>query len=152
MKKIKLVIDTNVILVSISSKSKYHWIFKKLLEQKYSICVTESILYEYEEIISKKFSKTVAKNFIRTLLLLPNVEFVKIFYEWGLIRTDKDDNKFVDCAISSNADYILTEDNHFNQLQKIDFPKVNVININKFFKIIKGENFAENCKNRHQRK
>ncbi len=144
MKKIKLVIDTNVILVSISSKSKYHWIFKNLIEEKYSISIMESILYEYEEIISEKFSKTVAKNFIRTLLLLPNVEFIKIYYEWNLIESDKDDNKFVDCAISSNADYILTEDNHFNQLQKIDFPKVNIININKFSQIIKGDSFGNN--------
>ncbi len=140
MKKFSLVIDTNVILVSISSKSKYHWIFEKIIDQKIILNVTEAILYEYEEIISKKFNSNVAKYFIRTILLLPNVKFIKIFFEWNLIDSDKEDNKFVDCAICSNADFILTEDNHFNILKKIEFPKVNVININDFYDIIrKGE-------------
>jgi hypothetical protein len=28
--KLKVVLDTNVLLVSVSSKSKYHWVFEKL--------------------------------------------------------------------------------------------------------------------------
>jgi predicted nucleic acid-binding protein len=46
-----------------------------------------------------------------------------------LIKTDPDDNKFVDCAISANAKFIVTNDKHFNILQKIEFPKVSVLNI-----------------------
>lgn len=29
--RLRIVIDTNVLLVAISSKSKYHWVFEKLL-------------------------------------------------------------------------------------------------------------------------
>ena len=32
--RLKVVLDTNVFLVSISSKSKYHWIYEKLLSHK----------------------------------------------------------------------------------------------------------------------
>jgi putative PIN family toxin of toxin-antitoxin system len=31
-----------------------------------------------------------------------------------LCKEDPDDNKFLDCAIESKADYIITEDHHFN--------------------------------------
>ena len=81
-------------------------------------------------------NEAVAKNVIRTLLLLPNVKYVNVFFHWNLIEADPDDNKFVDCAISANANYIVTEDKHFNVLKFIDFPKVNVINIEYFRKLI----------------
>ena len=34
---LKVVIDTNVLLVSISTKSKYHWLFKAIVEQKFIV-------------------------------------------------------------------------------------------------------------------
>ena len=133
MKKIfRFVLDTNILLVSISSKSKYHWIYQSLLQQKYEIAITNDILMEYEEIISKKYSKFVAKNVVRNLLLSNNVKQTKVFYNWDLIQQDKDDNKFVDCAIASNADYIVTNDKHFNCLDEVEFPTVKCINMDQF--------------------
>lgn len=130
--KLKVVPDTNVLLVSISSKSKYHWLFQKLLQQKFQMVITNGILTEYEEIVSRKYSVAAAKSTIRTLLLLPNVIKSDVYYNWVLVRDDPDDNKFVDCAIAANADYIVTNDRHFDVLKKIDFPVVNVANINQF--------------------
>ena len=45
---------------------------------------------------------------------------------------DKDDDKFVDCAITANADYIVTEDSHFDHLKQIPFPKLNVLTLDEF--------------------
>lgn len=44
-----------------------------------------------------------------------------------MIEADYDDNKFVDCAIAANVQFVVTEDKHFNELKRIEFPKVNVI-------------------------
>ncbi len=136
MKRLNIVIDTNVLLVSIPPKSRYHWIFQALCNDLFDLSITESIINEYEEIIGEKLNEAIAKNVIRTLLLLPNVKYVNVFFHWNLIEADPDDNKFVDCAISANANYIVTEDKHFNVLKSIDFPKVNVINIEYFRKLI----------------
>jgi len=70
--RLKVVLDTNILLVSISSKSKYHWIFSSLLNNKYELYVSNEVLLEYEEIISSKYNKEVAENVIRTLLHLEN--------------------------------------------------------------------------------
>lgn len=134
---LRVVLDTNVLLVSISSKSKYHWIFHKLLELGYKLFITNEILTEYEEIITKKYNPIVAKNVIRALLLLPNVYKVDIYYKWNLITNDTDDNKFVDCAIASNAHVLVTHDRHFDILKDIEFPKVTVIGIDAFKEILK---------------
>ena len=67
---------------------------------------------------------------------LSNIELIHTYFHFGLITKDKDDNKFVDCAIASNADFILTEDRDFKVLEEIEFPKVNVISIDNFQKIL----------------
>ena len=131
-----VVLDTNVLLVSISSRSKYHWLFQKLLEQAFEVVITNEILTEYEEIISKKYSVVAAKSTIRTLLLLPNVIKSDVYYNWNLIRNDVDDNKFVDCAISAEAECIVTNDRHFQVLNDIRFPRVKTVDADEFMRLI----------------
>ena len=128
----RFVLDTNILLVSISGKSKYHWIFQGLIHHQFELAITTDILSEYEEIISDKYSTTVAQNVMRTLLLFPNVIQTNVYYKWNLIQNDKDDDKFVDCAIASNADAIVTHDKHFNILENIPFPPVKVLDISEF--------------------
>ena len=135
----RFVIDTNVLLVSISSKSQYHWIFQGLIHQEFEIAITTDILSEYEEIISDKYSITVARNIIRILLLLPNVIQANVYYNWNLIQNDRDDDKFVDCAIASNADAIITHDKHFNILKNIPFPPIKIMDVSEFKDILKKQ-------------
>lgn len=54
-------------------------------------------------------------------------------FRFQLIESDPDDNKFVDCAIAANADYIVTEDTHFNPLKMISFPHVEIKRLHDFF-------------------
>ncbi|NCS82706.1 MAG: PIN domain-containing protein, partial [Ignavibacteria bacterium] len=58
--KLRVVLDTNVLLVTISSRSKYYFIYEKLVEDKYDLFVTNEILMEYEEVISQKYNSPVA--------------------------------------------------------------------------------------------
>ncbi len=130
--RLKVVLDTNVLLVSISSKSKYHWIYDKLIADEYDLFVTNEILMEYEEIISQKYNPSVARDVIKSLIILPNVYKVSIYFNWNLIKEDTDDNKFVDCAINSNSHLLVTNDKHYQVLKDIDFPKIKVNSINDF--------------------
>lgn len=130
--RLKVVLDTNVLLVSISSKSKYHWIYDKLVADEYDLFITNEILMEYEEIISQKHNSSVARNIIKSLLILPNVYKISIYFNWNLIEKDTDDNKFVDCVINSNSHLLVTNDRHFQVLKNIDFPKIEVTSINDF--------------------
>ena len=50
-----------------------------------------------------------------------------------------DDNKFVDCAVTADAAYIVTNDAHFNELDSIAFPKVEHMRIEDFVKQLKSQ-------------
>ena len=66
----KVVLDTNALLVSIPRKSSYRPIFDGLLKNKFHLLVSNEILSEYEEIISAKTNQIVSSNIIELLLSL----------------------------------------------------------------------------------
>ena len=133
--KKRIVVDTNVLLVSVSSFSKYHWIYQLILRKEIEVFITNEILTEYLEIISDKYDVSTAKSVVRTLIELENVHQTQVYFNFNLIKNDPDDNKFVDCAISNNVDFLVTNDKDFNVLKRIEFPKVNVVNITEFSKV-----------------
>ena len=122
--------------MSIPSKSPYHNVFMSFLRGEYILCITNEILLEYEEIISSKTNAKVAANIINAILSRDNIIFINPVYRFRLIESDPDDNKFVDCAIHSNAKYIVTQDKHFDILKSIVFPKLEVIDIDTFQRIL----------------
>ena len=78
-------------------------------------------------------SMAAAKIAVETILRANNVLRVDARFRFELIKADVDDNKFVDCAIVANADYIVSEDTHFNVLNSIPFPKVKVKRLQEFY-------------------
>lgn len=93
--------------------------------------MTSEILFEYEEILTAKYSRNVAENFLIALRLLPNVHFVTVYFRWNLLN-DADDNKFIDCYVAAGADYLSTHDRDFNILKSVAFPPVNVLRLDFF--------------------
>lgn len=127
-----VVIDTNVLLVSISSRSKYHWLYQLIINKKIQVAFTHDILSEYEEQIGLHWHPDVATNVTRSLTELSSAFLIVIYYNLQLIIADTDDNKFVDCAFAANADFIITNDSHFNVLKTIDFPSIPILRLDEF--------------------
>jgi putative PIN family toxin of toxin-antitoxin system len=132
----KIVLDTNCLLVSIPKRSTYRWLWDSFRNQQFILCYTTEILEEYNEVIADFYSIELAENIINEILNSQNANPVTVFYKWQLIKNDVDDNKFVDCAISAAADLIVTNDKHFNILSEIDFPKVPVSDLLGFKNIL----------------
>lgn len=91
---------------------------------------------EYEEIIALKYHPEIAKEVLRTLLKLPNIHKQFIYYRWHLINADPDDNKFIDCAVSANAHYLVSHDKHLDVLKNVTFPKLVVLRLDEFKPIL----------------
>ena len=128
-----IVLDTNCLLQSLSRRSSYYKVWEDFILGKYTLCVSTEILAEYEEIIASHISPLAANIVIEAILRANNVMRVDAHYRFDLIVADPDDNKFVDCAVVSNADYIVTEDKHFNVLKDITFPKIEVKKLQEFY-------------------
>ncbi len=134
----KVVIDTNVLLVSISARSEANWLWLALLLGEFDLYVTTDILAEYEEIIGNEMGKAVAEAALDLLSDLPNVYNVTKYYSWQLVEQDPDDNKFVDCAIAAGAEYLVSEDKHLKIIQKYPYFNINLVKLAEF-KIVLGK-------------
>ena len=132
----RIVLDTNCLLVSVQEYSEFFWLWQAFQNKKFVLCYTDEILNEYQEILSQYYSATLAKYVVDAILNASHAEPITVYYKWLLITADPDDNKMADCAISANVDYIVTNDRHFNVLKSIDFPKINVIDLDTFRRLI----------------
>ena len=128
-----VVLDTNCLLQSLSQRSQYYKVWEDFVMGKYVLCVSNEILEEYEEIISSHMSSMAARLAVETILRANNVVRVDAQFRFNLITADIDDNKFVDCAIIANAEYIVSEDSHFNVLKSIPVPRVEVKRLREFY-------------------
>lgn len=134
--RLRVVLDTNVFLVSLAEQSPYSIIFDALLEGKFELTVHNEIITEYEEVIGKRYDKETVSDVLELILHLDNIYRQEVYYQWGLIPNDPDDNKFVDVYVASQSDYLVSNDKHFNILKTTRFPPVNLINAENFIQIL----------------
>lgn len=133
-----IVLDTNCLLMSLSRRSLYYPVWRDFVDGKYTLCITNDILAEYEEKLIEKVGQSIASNVITAILDLPNTKMVQVYYHLRLILADPDDDKFVDCAFKANARYIVTQDHHYDVIKQTPFPFIDVIGIDEFLKVLKG--------------
>ena len=128
----KVVIDTNALLVTIRKSSIHRPIWDALRAEKFELAVTTDILLEYSEILTQQINAPIAERVMTLIEQLPTLKRTQIFFKWNLIKADPDDNKFVDAAISARVRYVVTNDKHFNILKEINFPRVDIISLDEF--------------------
>jgi putative PIN family toxin of toxin-antitoxin system len=131
-----VVLDCNILVMCLASKSPYNVIYKSLVHNKFRLAVSVEILLEYEEIIQQKYSVSTANSLMSLIMELPNVDFIHLHYKWDLIKIDQDDNKNCDCAIAGQANYIVSQDKHFDVLKTVPFPSLTVVSIDSFLEIL----------------
>lgn len=134
----RVVIDTNSLIVSIGRKSEFRPIFDALLEGRIKLLISNDIVGEYLEILTDRTTAIVANNVVELLLKSRHVERIEIYFKWELIDKDGDDNKFVDCALNGRASFLVTDDRHYRHLKDVPFPKVEILRTEEFVKMLQG--------------
>jgi uncharacterized protein len=118
-------LDTNVFLQIFGRKQPYHPILQALLDGRLVLALSTEILLEYQEVTVALSGQQRWEDVSRFLELLAqlhgNIRHVEPQYRLALIAVDPDDNKFCDCAIAADADFVVTEDAHFTALKSAGY-------------------------------
>ena len=69
--------------------------------------MSNEIIEEYSEVLSRNISPQVSEAIVYAILTRPNVIRKDPHYTFALIESDKDDNKFVDCALLQMQSVLL---------------------------------------------
>lgn len=137
MSRLKIVLDTNALLRTISRRSEFSPILNKLYNGEFDLFVTNEILLEYEEKVASIFSLEIADQVLGSIGRSTYVKKIDVHFRLNLIDVDVDDNKFTDCYFAANANYLVSNDKHFNAVKNIDFPKFNILSLEQFAILIK---------------
>jgi len=133
----KIVLDTNSLIQSVPRQSRYHVVWESLVRGENILCVTNEILEEYVEVLQRLTDYETAELIVKTIVNSSFVELVTPYYHFEMIKADPDDNKFVDCAITAGARFVVTNDHHYDILRTISFPYVDVISLTDFMALLK---------------
>ena len=118
-------LDTGVLLQIFGRKQPFQPILRALLDGQITLAVSTEILFEYQEIITQLSGAERWRDVAALLELLSqlhgNIRRIGPQFRFNVISIDPDDNKFCDCAIAAEADFVIAEDNHFDALKSAGY-------------------------------
>jgi len=132
----KIVLDSNVLLVALGKRSKYRPIWNAFVDGKIQLVISDDILLEYTEILQRFSAPGLAEIVLEIFIESPDIILQQVYYNWNAIVADPDDNKFFDVAVAANADYLVTNDAHFNVIKDLSFPSVKMVSSEEFLDIL----------------
>ncbi len=131
----KLILDTNVVVSALISNSiPTKILYELVLNQKVETCLSKEILKEYVEVLNRdKFSKYANFKTNADIVLKKIHEISKVYKTDRKINilTDVSDNKFLELAIASSADYLIT--GNTNDFQMDDFEHTTILTPREFW-------------------
>ena len=134
-KIIRVVLDTNVLISSLLFKEKLSRIVALWEEGKILPIISRETFDELRTVLEyQKFSLTAAE--IKSLIeheVLPFFEVVNVSKHVQGACRDPGDDKFISCAISANAEFIVTGDKDLSDLKK--YQLVRIIQASNFIKM-----------------
>lgn len=118
-------IDTNALVEMLGKNHPSRQILREWQRGRFIWALSNEILAEYEEIIAPRTGPARWEIFLDALeatsRLHGNLMLVHPDFRFQAITADRDDNKFCDCAITANADKIITSDRHFDVLNALTY-------------------------------
>lgn len=118
-------LDTNVFLQIFGRSQPFHQIFRALLDGRLTLAVSNEVLLEYEEVTVRLSGAERWRDVAAWLELVNqlhgNIRQSEPKFRFAIIIADPDDNKFCDCAIAAEAEFVVTDDAHFAVLKSAGY-------------------------------
>ena len=136
MGKIKVVIDTNVIISALLFGGLPGELINLWKANRIVPFVTKEIIEEYLHVLAYPKFELSAKeiDYILYWEILPYFEVVAQNPGKNIVHTDPSDDKFIHCAINGNAEFIISGDEHLLSLRSVK--NVRIVNPSEFMQLV----------------
>lgn len=120
----RIVIDTNVVFSGIFFRGLPSKVLENVLDGDYQIVLSEEIVSEYRNVINRYGKKKKVLDLSAPLEVIDFLVSVSLFVDARNIVTpkcaDADDVKFLQAAIASKANYLISGDKHLLDVDKYE--------------------------------
>jgi len=130
MTKIKVVLDTNVILSGIIFGGNSRHILDLVVNGKITSLTSPSILLEISQTLTKKFKWSKEQVVLAVETLVKSFTVVRPKIRINIVKVDKSDNKIIEAADEGKADYIISGDNHLLKIG--EYGKIKILSPSEF--------------------
>jgi putative PIN family toxin of toxin-antitoxin system len=130
----KIVIDANLFISAFFWQGNPKKVIDRVVSKLDDLFISIDILDEISDVINRpkfKADKKETENYISEIKRIANN--IDISEHIDLSR-DKKDNKYIDCAIAADADFIVSGDTHLLELK--EYGKI---------KIVKAKEYLDKC-------
>jgi putative PIN family toxin of toxin-antitoxin system len=108
---LKIVVDTNVVVSAfLKPYSNPALILALIAQQEVNLCLSKNILTEYQGVFSYQKFKDLNQDKVK--IFLSQIERDAVWIEpqltVNILKDDPEDNKFLECALSAKADFLVT--------------------------------------------
>lgn len=135
--KIKVVLDTNILVSALNFRGNEREIFNLFLKGEIEVFISPFILEELKYTLERKFKwdeinslKIIEKIEAKANLIVPKIRI-------SVIKEDESDNRILECALEAKTDFIISGDKkHILPLK--EFRGIKILNSKDFLrKIVK---------------
>ncbi len=119
----KIIIDTNIIINATGDDFSYAWkVLDLVIQGKVKAVASEQILRENRFIVERAIKSEKEKQKLEDFLA--RVEVVPVYKKIRAVKYDPEDDKFVECAAETGADFVISSDSHLLQLENYGQTKI----------------------------
>ena len=132
----RLVLDANIFISSFFRGGNPRMVLERVIEGIDELFITKELLDEIEEVLGRpKFhaDKEEIYFFMNSIEEIGNRIIPKMQIKNG--SKDKTDNKYIECGMAANADYIISGDIHLLELREYGYIKI--ITAREYLEVIK---------------
>lgn len=132
---LKVVLDTNIFVSSIFwEKGAPHKVVEYALDKKIRVFTSVEILRELEKVLRRDFEEPDDLIHRQVSLIFEYADVIMSTIKVDVVKKDPDDNKIIACALSCDADYIVTGDNHLLDIE--EYKRIKIVTPRKFVEIM----------------
>jgi len=138
----KITADTNILISATFWNGDSNKIIRKVENNEIELILSKEILKEFGRVLSYKEIQEKIKN--KNLEMMWTIEKIASFstiirptQNFNIIEDDPTDDKFLECAVEGNSEYIVSQDKHLLKLK--EFRGIKIITPEEFLESIEGK-------------
>jgi len=132
----KIVLDANVFISALFWGGNPRILLERAINKKDELFISKEILQEIEDVIGRpKFhaGKNEIEYIIKSIEEIANMAVISNRIKKG--SRDKTDNKYIECGIAANVDYIISGDNHLLELK--EYNSIKIVSVKEYLEKMK---------------
>jgi putative PIN family toxin of toxin-antitoxin system len=130
----KVVLDANIIVSSFLGEGNSRKVFGRIVDYADELYVTDEILAEITDVIyrlNSRVPKSETDSYLERIVLEGEKVTPQKLTNKG--SRDKSDNKYIECAIAGNVDYIISGDIHLLELKQ--YENIKIVTVREYLEI-----------------